>query len=70
MPNLTFALVYRSVVSAIPLISAGNNFNLTIRTNGRVWAWGNNTFGQLGDILPLINQHLFQLQVRQKHFVK
>ena len=49
MPNLTFALVYRSVVSAIPLISAGNNFNLTIRTNGRVWAWGNNTFGQLGD---------------------
>ena len=29
--------------------AAGSNFTLTVRTNGEVWAWGNNAYGQLGD---------------------
>ncbi len=29
-------------------ISAGNNFGLAIKPNGDVWAWGANSFGQLG----------------------
>jgi alpha-tubulin suppressor-like RCC1 family protein len=30
-------------------ISAGNNFSLGIDKNGRLWSWGNNLQGQLGD---------------------
>jgi alpha-tubulin suppressor-like RCC1 family protein len=30
-------------------VSAGNYHSLGVRTNGTAWAWGANTFGQLGD---------------------
>src|SRR5205823_3209453 len=30
-------------------IAAGDNHNLALRADGTVWAWGNNSFGQLGD---------------------
>jgi alpha-tubulin suppressor-like RCC1 family protein len=30
-------------------VSAGNFHNLGVRTGGTVWAWGGNSFGQLGD---------------------
>jgi alpha-tubulin suppressor-like RCC1 family protein len=30
-------------------INAGNNHTTAIDKNGRVWTWGNNQFGQLGD---------------------
>lgn len=30
-------------------ISAGSNHTLAIRTNGTLWAWGRNNFGELGD---------------------
>lgn len=30
-------------------ISAGSNFSLGIDQNGKAWAWGRNTYGQLGD---------------------
>ncbi|NQF16186.1 hypothetical protein HPY31_20025 [Brevibacillus sp. HB1.3] len=33
----------------IELVSAGSNHSLALKTDGTVWAWGNNMFGQLGD---------------------
>ena len=30
-------------------VSAGSNFNVALKTDGTLWAWGNNGFGQLGD---------------------
>jgi len=30
-------------------VEAGDIHSLGVRTNGTVWAWGNNTFGRLGD---------------------
>jgi alpha-tubulin suppressor-like RCC1 family protein len=36
-------------VKTFCLISAGNAFSVAIEKNGRVWGWGNNFYGQLGD---------------------
>ncbi len=30
-------------------VSAGGSHNLAIKTDGTLWAWGDNTYGQLGD---------------------
>ena len=38
-------------------VSAGNRFSLAIKTNGTLWSWGLNNFGQLG-INNLIDQNL------------
>jgi YD repeat-containing protein len=35
--------------TAIPAISAGLNHTVGLRSDGSVWAWGNNVYGQLGD---------------------
>ena len=47
------ALIPLSVTSAAftttPMIAAGSNHNLALRSDGTVWAWGNNSDGQLGD---------------------
>ena len=32
-----------------PTISAGNTFGVALKTDGTVWTWGNNTYGQLGN---------------------
>lgn len=33
----------------IELVSAGSNHSLALKSDGTVWAWGNNMFGQIGD---------------------
>ncbi len=38
-----------SLASTTPQVSAGCNFTLALKTDGTVWAWGNNNDGQLGD---------------------
>jgi YD repeat-containing protein len=38
-----------SDLSAVTAIAASGYFNLALRTDGTVWAWGYNGFGQLGD---------------------
>ena len=31
------------------IISAGNNHSLSVKSDGTLWAWGRNNYGQLGD---------------------
>lgn len=35
--------------AAIPAISAGGSHSLSLKTDGSVWAYGSNDYGQLGD---------------------
>jgi len=35
--------------AANPKIVAGGNHTVALRSDGTIWAWGDNTFGQLGD---------------------
>ena len=36
-------------MTGVAVIEAGNNFTMVIKSNGTVWAWGNNAYGQLGN---------------------
>jgi alpha-tubulin suppressor-like RCC1 family protein len=36
------------VLSGVSAVAAGQNHTLALKTDGTVWAWGNNWFGQLG----------------------
>lgn len=38
-----------SPMNGVRAISAGQEHSVAIRHNGSVWAWGNNSYGQLGD---------------------
>ena len=35
--------------AAVPMVAAGKNFTVGLRSDGTVWAWGSNEYGQLGD---------------------
>ena len=35
--------------AAQPRVAAGEAYSLTLEGNGRLWAWGSNAYGQLGD---------------------
>jgi len=35
--------------SNVKIIEAGNEFSFAIKNDSTVWAWGNNTSGQIGD---------------------
>ncbi|HLY74301.1 MAG TPA: RCC1 repeat-containing protein [Planctomycetota bacterium] len=37
------------VGSVCTAVSAGGNFGLALRSDGSVWAWGDNTFGEVGN---------------------
>ncbi|NPC48726.1 hypothetical protein D7X99_22655 [Corallococcus sp. AB032C] len=39
---------YAHLTGVVP-ISAGNHQTLATTSDGAVWAWGGNSFGQLGD---------------------
>ena len=41
----------------IQKIATGENHCLALDVNGRVWAWGDNTVGQLGNDLDLIEDY-------------
>lgn len=43
------AVAFENDASANIQIEAGENFTLVLKENGTVWAWGDNTYGQLGD---------------------
>ena len=32
-----------------PMIASGENFTIALKSDGSVWAWGDNTYGQLGN---------------------
>ena len=42
LANTSFAQCWQS-------ISAGDHFTIATQTNGTLWAWGDNPYGQLGD---------------------
>lgn len=37
------------VLEGIRMVAAGHHFSLALAEDGKVWAWGSNAFGQLGD---------------------
>ena len=45
---------------AYPQISAGDNFILALRANGDLYAWGDNTYGQLGLGLGRCRQYRYE----------
>ncbi|MCG2661385.1 MAG: RCC1 repeat-containing protein [Kiritimatiellae bacterium] len=36
-------------LSDVSAVAAGENHSLALKNDGAIWAWGNNTYGQLGD---------------------
>ncbi|MDR6966721.1 alpha-tubulin suppressor-like RCC1 family protein/ligand-binding sensor domain-containing protein [Flavobacterium arsenatis] len=50
----TYGGVFTTLQGATPTycfekIAGGRNFTLAIKSDGTLWAWGNNSYGQLGD---------------------
>ena len=45
-----------SGLSGVYAIAAGSNHNLALTCNGTMWAWGQDTFGQIGNDATLANQ--------------
>jgi alpha-tubulin suppressor-like RCC1 family protein len=50
--NSTSTPVQVSNLSGLKGIDAGDRHSLALKTDGTVWAWGSNEFGQLGDGTP------------------
>lgn len=48
-PEITITMPDWTPLDGSQQVSAGKNHTLFIDQEGRVWAWGQNTFGQLGD---------------------
>jgi len=50
-----------SNVTTKPMVSAGDNHSVYLKTDGTVWAWGQNNFGQLGNGTTLDSPPLVQV---------
>lgn len=50
-----------SEFSTEPMVAGGWSFSIALKSNGTVWAWGNNYYGQLGD--GTTNESYMPLQV-------
>lgn len=44
-------------------VAAGNAHTVAVRRNGTLWAWGNNTYGQLGLGTAIVNNQFSPVQV-------
>jgi alpha-tubulin suppressor-like RCC1 family protein len=42
-------ILVSSLGNAVHTIEAGEEFTVAVKENGSVWAWGRNTYGQIGD---------------------
>jgi alpha-tubulin suppressor-like RCC1 family protein/murein DD-endopeptidase MepM/ murein hydrolase activator NlpD len=60
--NLSVAPVEVPGVNDITAVVTGESFNLALRIDGTVWAWGNNQYGQLGD--GTTNSSITPIQVK------
>ncbi|WP_255203865.1 RCC1 repeat-containing protein [Myxococcus sp. AM011] len=49
LPQYRFTPVQVQGLSGIVTVAPGSNHALAVDSNGRVWAWGNNDYGQLGN---------------------
>ncbi len=49
------------VVSGIGAISVARSHTLALKSDGTVWAWGSNSFGQLGDGTPTLRSTPFEV---------
>jgi len=55
-------IVALEVFKTTPMISAGIGHTLALHEDGTVWAWGSNSFGQLGDNTVLTRRTPVQVQ--------
>ena len=67
----TFVLLVLTLLSQITssqcwtAIAAGEYHTLAIKSDGTLWAWGNNDYGQLGDVLQSIKVFLHKWGLKQ-----
>ena len=47
--RLTVTQEIHTDIRVAPMIATGLNFSAVLKSDGTVWAWGNNDYGQLGD---------------------
>jgi alpha-tubulin suppressor-like RCC1 family protein len=46
---LVFSLATLAAQAVTPKVAGGSDHSLTLKADGSIWAWGDNTYGQLGD---------------------
>src|ERR1035441_1849035 len=46
---LALSSALSQAAAAVPFVAAGANHSLFLKSDGTMWAWGSNQYGQLGD---------------------
>lgn len=54
----------KALFSNVTAMSGGNSHSLALKSNGRVWAWGDRQFGQIGDNTSVVGNEPFPAQVK------